>query len=162
MSKFLIYSDGGARGNPGRAGIGIVLERIDAKDKRETVVEHGEYIGEATNNVAEYRALLWGLQKAKELGATEVACYLDSELIARQMRREYKVRDKNLAALFVKAWNVALGFQKITFIEIPRERNKRADRLVNEAIDHVRGSPPQGPFGRASAGETSNVVDKAV
>lgn len=136
--KYLLYTDGGARGNPGKAGIGVVIEKIDAANERKVIVEYGEYIGEATNNVAEYRALLWGLEKAKGLGAAEVHCYLDSELVARQMRREYKVKDKNLAVLFVKAWNVAQRFRKITFTEIPRERNKHADRLVNEAIDYVK------------------------
>lgn len=133
--KYLLYTDGGARGNPGPAGIGVVIEKIDAANERKVVVEHGAYIGATTNNVAEYRALLWGLQKLKELGATEVVCYLDSELIVRQMRREYKVKDKDLAALFVQVWNIAIGFRRITFTEIPRERNKRADRMVNEGID---------------------------
>ena len=133
--QYILYSDGGARGNPGPAGIGVVIEKMDAKGESETVVEYGEYIGEATNNVAEYRALLWGLEKLKTFNAAEVECYLDSQLVARQMRREYKVKDKNLAALFVKAWNVAIGFKKITFTEIPRERNKRADAQVNKAID---------------------------
>ncbi len=133
--KYLLYTDGGARGNPGPAGIGVVIEKISAKDERETVAEYGEYIGETTNNVAEYRALLSGLEKLQSLGATEVICYLDSELVARQMRREYKVKNKDLGVLFVKAWNVAIGFKKITFTEIPREQNKRADLQVNEAID---------------------------
>ncbi|MDO8581791.1 MAG: ribonuclease HI family protein [bacterium] len=133
--KYFLYTDGGARGNPGPAGIGIVIDVADAKGERKMVVEYGEYIGEATNNVAEYRALLSGLEKLKSLGATEVVCYLDSELVARQMRREYKVKNKDLGVLFVKAWNVAVGFKKITFTEIPREQNKRADRQVNKAID---------------------------
>ncbi len=133
--KYILYSDGGARGNPGPAGIGVVIDAVDAHGAVKNVVAHGQYIGEATNNVAEYRALLWGVQKLKALGATEVVCYLDSELVARQMRREYKVKDKNLAAIFVQVWNSIQGFRKITFIEIPRERNKRADRLVNEGID---------------------------
>lgn len=133
--KYVLYTDGGARGNPGPAGIGVVIEKVDAKGESETVVEYGEYIGETTNNVAEYRALVWALEKVKALGATEVRCYLDSELVARQMRREYKVKNKDLGVLFVKAWNVAIGFKKITFTEIPRERNKRADAQVNKAID---------------------------
>ena len=136
--KLIVYTDGGARGNPGKAGIGVVIEEVDTKGERKTVVEYGEYIGETTNNVAEYRALLSGLTKLKSLGATEVVCYLDSQLVVRQMRREYKVKDKDLAVLFVKAWNVALGFKKITFTEIPREKNKRADRMVNEGIDQRR------------------------
>lgn len=129
--KLYIYTDGGARGNPGPAGIGVVI-----KDKQGKIIaEHGRYIGETTNNQAEYRALILGLEKAAELGAEEIQCFLDSELVAKQMNREYKVKDKNLAPLFVKVWNLSLGFKKVIFEHIYREKNKEADRLVNEAID---------------------------
>lgn len=128
--KLVLYTDGGARGNPGPAGIGAVL----IKDGK--VIEGlKKYIGETTNNQAEYQALILGLEKAQTLGATEVECRLDSELLVKQMKREYKVRDAGLAPLFVKVWNLSLGFKKITFHHIPRERNKEADKLVNEAID---------------------------
>ena len=126
-----IYTDGGARGNPGPAGLGIVI--FDETGK--ALWEHGEYIGSSTNNQAEYRALIRALEKAKELGATEVRCFLDSELVVKQMKQEYRVRDQGLASLFVKAWNLKQGFQRITFTHIPREKNKRADALVNVAID---------------------------
>lgn len=130
-TKLKLYTDGGARGNPGPAGIGVVL-----KDKGNKIVaEISEYIGKATNNQAEYEALIAGLKKAKEIGVEEVECYLDSELVVKQMNREYKVKDKNLATLFVKVWNLALGFKKITFQHVPREKNREADKLVNEAID---------------------------
>jgi len=129
MSKAILHTDGGARGNPGPAGIGAVL-KIDDKEK-----VFKRYIGETTNNKAEYQALLLGLREAKEHGASEVECYLDSELVVKQMRREYKVKDKDLAALFVKVWNLLPEFKKVSFHHIRREQNKLADRLANEAMD---------------------------
>ena len=128
--KIKLFTDGGARGNPGPAGIGAVI-----KDGEKTILEANEYIGETTNNQAEYKALILGLEKAKELKAEEVECFLDSELVTKQMNREYKVKNKELAPLFVKAWNLSLGFKKIIFNHIYREKNKEADKLVNEAID---------------------------
>ncbi len=130
MNKAIIHSDGGARGNPGPAGIGVVIE-IEGKKKM-----FKQYIGEATNNQAEYKALLLGLEKAKEIGVKEVECLLDSELVVKQLKREYKVRDKELALLFIKVYNLAQTFEKITFKHIYREDNKEADKLVNEAIDN--------------------------
>ncbi|MFC1613542.1 ribonuclease HI family protein [Patescibacteria group bacterium] len=130
LKKLKLYSDGGARGNPGPAGIGAVLKNL----KGEVVAEISEYIGETTNNQAEYKALIRGLEKAKELGVKEVECYLDSELVVKQMKREYRVKDKGLTPLFVQVWNLTLGFKKISFTHIPREMNREADKLVNEAI----------------------------
>lgn len=131
MSKLLtLHTDGGARGNPGPGGIGVVIE-----DGQETVAAFGEFIGHVTNNQAEYRAVIRGLEKAKELGATHVVVFVDSQLIARQIRREYKIKEKTLAQLFVQVWNLIQGFQSFEIKEIPREKNKRADALVNEAID---------------------------
>ncbi|MFA5029333.1 MAG: ribonuclease HI family protein [Patescibacteria group bacterium] len=127
--KAILYTDGGARGNPGPAGIGGVLklgERIEKFKK---------YIGEATNNQAEYWALILGLEKAKDLGVEELDCFLDSELVVKQLNKEYRVKDKDLAPLFVKVWNLSVNFKKITFKHIFREQNKLADKLVNEAID---------------------------
>lgn len=128
--KVKLFTDGGARGNPGPAGIGVVI-----KDGDKIILEANEYIGETTNNQAEYKALILGLEKAKELKAEEAECFLDSELVTKQMNGEYKVKNKELAPLFVKAWNLSLGFKKIIFKHIYRENNKEADRLVNEAID---------------------------
>jgi len=128
--KIVLYTDGGARGNPGPAGIGAVL-----LEGGRVVAELKKYIGETTNNQAEYQALILGLEKAQAIGATEVECRLDSELLVKQMKREYRVRDAGLAPLFVKVWNLSLGFKKVTYHHIPREQNKEADRLVNEAID---------------------------
>ena len=125
-----LYSDGGARGNPGPAGAGAVIVTPQG-----TVHNYKQYLGKTTNNQAEYRALILGLQKAKALGVKELECFLDSELVVKQVNREYKVKDKDLAPLFVQVWNLSLDFKKITFSHIRREKNEEADRLVNEAID---------------------------
>lgn len=130
----ILHSDGGSRGNPGPAAIGVALEDSAGK-LLETI---SEYIGETTNNQAEYRALVRGLEKAKEFGASEVRCYLDSELVVKQMNHEYKIKDAGLSALFVKAWNLTRGM-RVTYHHVPREKNKVADRLVNQALDaHTR------------------------
>ena len=129
--KLIIYTDGGARNNPGPAGIGAVLMSEDEK----AIARISEYIGNTTNNQAEYRAVIAAIKKAKELGAEELNFYLDSELVVKQLNREYKVKDKDLALLFVQIYNISLGFKKITFNYIPREMNEEADRLANEAMD---------------------------
>lgn len=129
MSRAILHTDGGARGNPGPAGIGAVLETNGAKKSFK------KYIGEATNNQAEYQALILGLEEAKKLGVEEVECLLDSELVVKQLNREYKVKNEGIAPLFVKVWNLAQQFKKVTFKHIFREDNKEADQLVNEAID---------------------------
>src|SRR3989338_10556117 len=131
----IIYTDGGARGNPGPAGSGVVIYRAKG-DGEELVEEFGKYIGEATNNVAEYTALLFAIQRAREMGATSIDFMMDSELVVKQMRREYKVKEPNLAVLFTKVWNETIHFKKVTFTHIPREKNKEADKMVNLAIDH--------------------------
>ena len=132
--KLTIHTDGGARGNPGPAGIGAIAKN----EKGETVFEISEYIGEATNNQAEYRALLVAIEKAGELGAQEVDFVLDSELVVKQMKREYKVKNKELAPLFVKIYNAVMQFKKVTFRHVPREMNKEADALANRAMDNSR------------------------
>lgn len=130
--KYVVYTDGGARGNPGPAGIGAVIYNADGK----RIMEVSEYIGESTNNDAEYRALLAALRKVQGFGdATEVDCYLDSQLVVRQMNREYKVKDPNLASIFVQVHNFVLQIGRVCFMHVPREKNKEADRLVNMAID---------------------------
>lgn len=131
MSLFIIHSDGGARGNPGPAAIGVVLTCAG-----EVVATISKYIGETTNNQAEYQAVIAGLEKALEMGAEQVECVLDSELVVKQLNHEYKVKNKDLASLFVKAHNISLKFKKITFRHVRREYNKEADRLVNEALDN--------------------------
>ncbi len=130
-NKLIIYTDGGARGNPGPAGIGAVL----MNEKRKAVAQISEFIGEATNNQAEYRAVISALAKAKKLGAGEVEVFLDSELVVKQLNRQYRVKDIDLAPLFVKVYNATLGFKKVSFKHISREMNKQADRLVNMVLD---------------------------
>jgi ribonuclease HI len=134
MKKFIIYTDGGARGNPGPAGIGAIIYDADGQ----LVAEVSQYLGVATNNQAEYKALLAGLEKAKELVAEDLEFYLDSELVVKQLNREYKVKNKDLAPLFLTVHNLSLNFKKITYTHVPRERNKEADRLANEAMDRGR------------------------
>lgn len=129
--KIIIFTDGGARGNPGPAGIGAVLY----DNKKQLLTKISRYIGETTNNQAEYQALIAALKKAKELGGQELEVFLDSELVVKQLNREYKVKNKELAPLFLQVYNLSLSFSKITFTHIYRESNKEADRLVNEALD---------------------------
>ncbi len=133
MKKIITFSDGGARGNPGPAGIGAVL--YDAENNK--IAEISKYLGETTNNQAEYRALIAALKKAIELGAEEVVSYLDSELVVKQLNREYKVRNAELAPLFLEIHNISLSFKKVTFIHVMREKNKEADHLANEAMDRM-------------------------
>lgn len=137
MNKhFSLYTDGGARGNPGPAAIGGVI--LDATDK--VVKEFSRYIGETTNNQAEYKALVFGLEQvAKKAGAktsqTELKVFMDSELIVKQMKGEYRVRDLNLQPLYAKVQKIAQKFERITFTHIRREKNAHADALVNQALD---------------------------
>ncbi len=129
--KLYIYTDGGARGNPGPAATGVVIKDGIGK----TIAEFGEYLGEQTNNFAEYSALIAGLKKARGLGATEVECVLDSELVTKQMRGEYRVREPNLQKLFVQAYNAASAFKKTSYRHTLRHNNKEADRIVNKILD---------------------------
>jgi len=134
MTKLITFTDGGARGNPGPAGIGAAIYN----ENKVIVAELSEYLGVATNNQAEYKALIAALEKCKSLGATEIDCYLDSELVVKQLKHEYKVKNKDLAPLFLTIHNLSLNFKKITYTHVPRERNKEADRLANEAMDRGR------------------------
>jgi ribonuclease HI len=131
MNKFKLFTDGGARGNPGPAGIGGVL--YDSED--EITAEFSVYLGETTNNQAEYKALLKGLELALENKVEDLDCYLDSELVVKQLKREYQVKNEGLASLFVKAWNLSLKFKKITFNHVTRDKNTAADALANQAMD---------------------------
>ena len=132
--KLTIYTDGGARGNPGPAAAGIIIK--DAAGK--TVAGYGEYLGRQTNNYAEYSALISGLKKAKELGATEVDCVLDSELVTKQMNRQYRVKEPTLQKLFIQTFNLASAFKKVSYRHILREGNKEADWWVNKTLDNAR------------------------
>jgi ribonuclease HI len=129
--KARLSTDGGARGNPGPAAFGYVLEAEDG-----TVLDaRGERIGVATNNVAEYRALIAGLEKAVELAVSEVEVVSDSELLVKQMRGEYKVKNEALRGLSLQAARLAREIGKVTYTAVRREHNELADRLVNEALD---------------------------
>ena len=133
--KAKLSTDGGARGNPGPAAFGYVLEAEDG-----TVLDaRGEAIGFATNNVAEYRALVAGLEKAVELGLDEIEVVSDSELLVRQMRGEYKVKNAALRELNEAAEALADRLRKVTYTAVRREHNELADRLVNEALDKISG-----------------------
>lgn len=128
--------DGGARGNPGPAGVGAVVSAPDGA----VLAEEGEYIGEATNNVAEYRAVLLGLRLARELGAREVEVVNDSELVARQISGAYKVKHAGLRPLFVETMAALREFDRWSVRNVRREANERADELVNEALDRALGA----------------------
>jgi len=132
QKKLILRTDGGARGNPGPAAAGIVLEDVAGNE----IKAWGVYLGEATNNQAEYEALFLGLQEARARQAVEVDCYLDSELVVKQLKLEYKVKNKELAALFVKVWNLVQEFSRVTFYHVSREQNRRADQLVNQVLDN--------------------------
>jgi len=137
MKYLIIKTDGGARGNPGPAGIGAVFY-----DENKTVIKKfSDYIGEATNNVAEYEAVILAMQKAKSSFGKESAkkmsldFKLDSELVVKQLNHEYKIQEENMQKLFLKIWNLMLDFGAVSFSHIPREENKEADALVNEELD---------------------------
>jgi ribonuclease HI len=129
--KLTIHTDGGARGNPGPAGLGVLIEDQDGN----TVLEHSRYLGETTNNQAEYTAVIDALQHAKDMGADEVDVYLDSELVVKQLKGEYRVKDPGLAQLYLQVHNLRCAFRVANFTHVRREQNKRADRLANEAMD---------------------------
>ena len=128
-----LFTDGGARGNPGPAAYGYVLEDEDGT----VLAAHGEKIGIATNNVAEYSALIAGLEKALELGLREVDVVSDSELMVKQMRGEYKIKNEALRELSLEASHLArrIGPGRVRYTAVRREHNELADRLVNEALD---------------------------
>jgi ribonuclease HI len=129
--QLIIHVDGGARGNPGPAAIGAVVSTPDG----DVLDEASERIGETTNNVAEYRALLLGLERARALGATEVEVINDSELVARQLQGAYKVKHAGLRQLYDQAMEALERFERWSVRSVPREQNAHADRLVNAALD---------------------------
>ena len=131
--QVVVHVDGGARGNPGPAAAAAIVSSPDGQVLDEAAVT----LGHATNNVAEYRALLLGLELARELGAEEIEVVNDSELIARQIGGEYKVKHVGLKPLFAQAMGELRGFHKWAVRSVPREQNARADELVNEALDEA-------------------------
>jgi ribonuclease HI len=132
--KLVVHVDGGARGNPGPAAAGAVLSTPDG----EVVDEASELLGVATNNVAEYRGLLLGLARAKALGATEVEVVNDSELIAKQVNGEYKVKHAAMRPLYLDAMAALRAFDAWSIRSVPRAQNADADALVNQALDSAR------------------------
>ena len=132
--KLIVHVDGGSRGNPGPAAAGAVLSTPDG----EVVDEATELLGIVSNNVAEYRALLLGLQRARELGATEVEAVNDSELIAKQVNGQYKVKHADMKPLHAETLAALKAFERWTVRTVRREQNAHADALVNAALDAAR------------------------
>jgi ribonuclease HI len=129
--RLTIYTDGAARGNPGPAGAGAAVYDADGA----VIDEAKRYLGEATNNVAEYEALLLGLERARELGGERVLVRSDSLLMVKQMRGEYRVRNEVLRELCARAHRLASAFESVDYAHVRREQNREADRLANQAID---------------------------
>ncbi len=131
-----MYADGGARGNPGPAAIGVVIMRGSR-----AIGKYAESIGERTNNEAEYEAVIFALKKLKHLFGKqktrdlEIEVKMDSELVARQLSGKYKITEERFYPLFIKIWNLKMDFGNITFQEIPREKNREADKLLNQELD---------------------------
>ena len=143
MKKIIIYTDGGSRGNPGPAAIGVVI----CNEKGQCVNNYSEYLGdELTNNEAEYRAVIFALKKFKALfgkklaSSSEVEVRSDSELLVKQLNAEYKILDSKIQPLFLEIWNLKFDFGRVKFKYISRDKNKEADRLVNEALDKEKKS----------------------
>jgi len=131
--RAIVHVDGGARGNPGPAAAACVISTPEG----EILGEHAELLGEVTNNVAEYRALLLGLRHARELGVTDVEVVNDSELIAKQINGQYKVKHPAMRALYLDAMAALRGFERWTMRTVPRAQNAEADALVNAALDQA-------------------------
>lgn len=138
MKKIIIYIDGGSRGNPGPSAIGVLF----SNERGEVLKNFAEYLGENfTNNEAEYQAIIFALNKFKQVfgkklaKSSEVEIKSDSELLIKQLKGQYKILDSKIQPLFLKVWNLRLDFKKVSFKLIPRERNKEADRLVNEILN---------------------------
>jgi ribonuclease HI len=133
--KIVMYTDGGSRGNPGPAAIGVYIETLGKK--------YGQCIGNTTNNEAEYQALILGLKKIKqEIGnakakTAKIECRLDSELVVKQLNHEYRLKERHIQDFFLEVWNLMLDYGSVSFIHVPREQNKIADALVNEALDEA-------------------------
>lgn len=125
-----MHTDGGSRGNPGPAAIGVVIKKNDV-----VVRELGIFLGEKTNNEAEYAALITGLQTCKEMGITELICKLDSELVVKQVNGEYKVKEARLRELWNNVKKLEGSFETITFVHVLRQDNKEADGVVNKTLD---------------------------
>ncbi|NTW30987.1 MAG: ribonuclease HI family protein [Candidatus Moranbacteria bacterium] len=141
METIVMYSDGGSRGNPGPAALGVFIETLDKR--------FGEYLGEKTNNEAEYAAIAAGLRKIKATIGKEKAkrarieCRMDSELACRQLNHVYKIENAKLQPLFFEVWNLMLDFGQVSFSHIPREQNAVADAEANKAMDDAAAAARQ-------------------
>src|SRR3989338_2572124 len=139
--KLIVYTDGGSRGNPGPAALGVVI----ADEKGRVIKKYGEKLGVKTNNEAEYEAVIFALKKIKALFGKEktkkmgVAFRMDSEFVMKQLNGGYKIEEERMFPLFIAVWNLKFDFGEITFSHVPREKNREADRLVNEALDKEQG-----------------------
>ena len=140
--KVVVYTDGGSRGNPGEAALGVVIK----SSRGDVIKRYGERLGVKTNNEAEYAAVAFGLKKLKQLYGKEktrtmhIEMRMDSELVCKQLSAEYKIENENLFPLFISIWNLRQDFDTVTFTHVSREKNQEADRMVNEALD----GPDQG------------------
>lgn len=139
--KLVANCDGGARGNPGPAGIGVTIRG----SRGGVVAEVSEAIGAATNNVAEYTAVLRALERSAELGATDVVVRSDSKLLVEQLNGNYRVKNPTLQRLHAEVRAAAKALRRVAYEHVPRERNRRADELVNLAIDAWLAEHPEGP-----------------
>jgi len=141
MEKIIMYSDGGSRGNPGPAALGVFIETLDKR--------YGEYLGTKTNNEAEYAAIISGLRKIKALLGKDrarkaaVECRMDSELACKQLNHVYKIENEKLQPLFLEVWNLMLDFGEVRFVHVFREKNAIADAEANKAMDAAAGKGPQ-------------------
>ena len=146
MSGAILRTDGGSRGNPGPAGAGFVIERDG-----EIICRAGRFLGSCTNNVAEYEALIWGLENVSAMGFGEVTVYADSELLVKQINGQYRVKNEGLKPLYVRAKRVLGSFAKTRVAHVRREQNVEADKMANEAMDAADtvGDPACAPGGGA-------------
>ncbi len=132
MKLLNVYTDGGSRGNPGPSAIGIVFKN----EKGEIIWQQNKDIGKATNNEAEYSALIYAMKHVNRHHSDKICFYSDSELMIRQMKGEYKIKNPGIQRLFLEAWNRKIGIKsKVEFIQIPREQNKEADALLNKILN---------------------------
>ena len=143
MKKIIIYTDGGSRGNPGKTAIGVVF----CNEREQAIKKYGEYLGDnLTNNEAEYGAVIFALKKFKAVfgkaiaANSDVEIRADSELVVKQLNGEYRLQDPKIQQFFIEIWNLKFDFKSVKFKHTPREKNKEADRLVNEALDQRAGT----------------------
>lgn len=138
--KLRIYSDGGSRGNPGPAASAAVLKSMHNNQEVETVAVVSKYLGNTTNNQAEYTAIILGLKKAKELGANTIELFMDSELACKQLKGEYKVKNPEIAKRFLEVKNLLTAFHSVRIQHVRREKNTEADAVLNSVLDEMEKS----------------------